>query len=116
MPIIAYRNVLQGLTVQEAMRRQVISLPRDATLEQAVRFCIKYKVNALLIIGEQQEGLGVVSKTDLMGAYYAGLPISTPCTPRRRAPGIYSWPSWRSPVRGMKSCPAWQVRESVLTP
>ena len=27
-----------------------------------------------------------------------------------------SWPSWRSPVRGMKSSPVWQVRESVLTP
>lgn len=79
MPIIAYQNVLQGLTVQEAMRRQVIRLDRESPLEQAVRFCIKYKVNALLITGEEQEGLGVVSKTDLMGAYYAGLPIDTPC-------------------------------------
>ncbi|MDD2901915.1 MAG: CBS domain-containing protein [Syntrophales bacterium] len=79
MPIIAYQNVLQGLTVQEARRRQVIRLPREAPLEQAVRFSIKYKVNALLITGERQEGVGVVSKTDLMGAYYAGLPIDTPC-------------------------------------
>lgn len=78
MPIIAYQNVLQGLTVQEAMRRQVVRLDREAPMEQAVRFCIKYKVNALLITGEGQEGLGVVSKTDLMGAYYAGLPIDTP--------------------------------------
>ena len=79
MPIIAYQNVLQGLTVHEAMRRQVIHLPREAPLEQAVRFCIKFKVNALLITGERQEGLGVVSKTDLMGAYYAGLPLGSPC-------------------------------------
>lgn len=79
MPIIAYQNVLQGLTVQEARRRQVIRLPRGAPLEQAVRFSIKYKVNALLITGEHQEGVGVVSKTDLMGAYYAGLPIDSPC-------------------------------------
>jgi len=79
MPIIAYQNVLQGLTVAAAMRRQVISLPQEAPLEQAVRFCIKYKVNALLIIGEREEGLGVVSKTDIMGAYYAGLPIDSPC-------------------------------------
>ena len=79
MPIIAQQNVLQGLTVQAAMRRQIVALPRQAPLEQAVRFSIKYKVNALLITGEHQEALGVVSKTDLMGAYYADLPLNTPC-------------------------------------
>jgi len=79
MPIIDYKNVLKGLQVQEAMRRQVIRLPQTAPLEQAIRFTLKYKVNALLITGEAQEGLGVVSKTDLMGAYYAGLPLDTPC-------------------------------------
>lgn len=79
MPVIDYQNVLKGLTVQEAMRRQVIRLPREAALEQAIRFTIKYKVNAILITAPSQEGLGVVSKTDLMGAYYAGLPLNTPC-------------------------------------
>ncbi len=78
MPIIDFKNVLKGLTVQEAMRRQVISLPQTESLEQAIRFTIKYKVNAVLITDELQAGLGVVSKTDLMGAYYAGLPVTTP--------------------------------------
>jgi hypothetical protein len=41
---------------------------------------------------------------------------NTARAPRRRAPGMNSWPSWRSPLRGIKSSPAWQVRESVLTP
>ena len=89
MPIIAYKNVLQGLTVQEAMRRQVVRLPGEASLEQAVRFSIKYKVNALLITGEGQEGVGVVSKTDLMGAYYAGLPINTPCSAVMMGPPLF---------------------------
>ena len=40
----------------------------------------------------------------------------TPRAPRRRAAGMNSWPSWRSPVRGMKSSPVWLVRESVETP
>jgi CBS domain-containing protein len=71
------KNVLQGLTVREAMRRQVISLPGDAAVAQSIRYCIKYKVNALLVTGEGQ-ALGVVSKTDLMGAYYAGLSLETP--------------------------------------
>jgi CBS domain-containing protein len=77
MPIIDYKNVLKGLKVHEAMRRQVIHLPEVASLAQAISYTIKYKVNAILITNERQEGLGVVSKTDLMGAYYAGLPLST---------------------------------------
>ncbi len=79
MPVIDYQDVLKGLLVQEAMRRQVIRLPEHAPLEQAIRYCIKFKVNAILISDDQQAGLGVVSKTDLMGAYYAGLPLDTPC-------------------------------------
>ncbi len=77
MPVIDYQDVLKDLLVQEAMRRQVIRLPEGAPLEQAIRYSIKYKVNAILITDDQQAGLGVVSKTDLMGAYYAGLPLDT---------------------------------------
>ncbi|MBM4273643.1 MAG: CBS domain-containing protein [Deltaproteobacteria bacterium] len=72
------KNVLQGLAVREAMRRQVISLPAGAGVDQAIRYCTKYKVNALLVTGDRGKALGVVSKTDLMGAYYAGLPLETP--------------------------------------
>lgn len=70
------KDVLHGLTVREAMRRQVISLPEGAAIAQAIRYCTKYKVNALLVTGEGGEALGVVSKTDLMGAYYAGLDLA----------------------------------------
>ncbi len=89
MPIIDYRDVLKGLKVQEAMRRQVIHLPQAASLEQAIRFTIKYKVNAILITDEDQEGLGVVSKTDLMGAYYAGLPLHTTCDAIMMGPPLF---------------------------
>jgi CBS domain-containing protein len=75
MPLIHEQDVLKGLLVQEAMRRQVISLPQEASLAQAIRAMIKYKVNAVLVTETAGEGVGVVSKTDLMGAYYAGLPI-----------------------------------------
>ncbi len=60
------------------MRRQVNKLPADAPLSQAIRAMIKYKINAVLVAGEAQEALGVVSKTDLMTAYYGGLPLETP--------------------------------------
>jgi CBS domain-containing protein len=92
MPITAYQNVLQGLTVQEAMRRQVIHLPQESSLAQAISYTIKYKVNAILVTGEQQEGLGVVSKTDLMGAYYAGLPSDTPCGAVMAGPPLFCRP------------------------
>jgi CBS domain-containing protein len=60
------------------MRRQVIHLPQEAALEEAIRRTIKFKVNAILITGDGQEARGIVTKTDLMGAYYAGLPLTTP--------------------------------------
>ncbi len=78
MPVIDHRHVLKGLTVQEAMRRQVIHLPQEASLEQAIRHAVKFKVNAILVTDSKQRALGVVSKTDLMGAYYAGLPLASP--------------------------------------
>ncbi len=77
MPLVDQKDVLKGLTVKEAMRRQVIRLPHTADLSQAIRATIKFKVNALLVEGPGREALGVVSKTDLMSAYYAGLPLAT---------------------------------------
>jgi signal-transduction protein with cAMP-binding, CBS, and nucleotidyltransferase domain len=78
MPVIDQKNVLKGLTVAEAMRRQVVAVDTEAPLEKAIRFSIKYKVNAILVTEADQQALGVVTKTDLMGAYYAGLPLETP--------------------------------------
>ena len=78
MPIIDHHQVLKGLTVQMAMRRQVIDLPQGAELASAIRAMAKYKVNAVLITGERHLPLGVVSKTDLMTAYYGGLPLEAP--------------------------------------
>jgi CBS domain-containing protein len=77
MSLISHLHVLKGLTVQDAMRRQVIQLPAAALLSQAIRTMIKYKVNAVLVTGQSREPLGVVSKTDLMTAYYGGLPLET---------------------------------------
>ena len=52
MSIIDHLQVLKGLTVQDAMRRQVNALPVDAPLSQAIRTMIKYKINAVLIAGD----------------------------------------------------------------
>ena len=89
MTVIHYQDMLKGLSVRDAMRRQVISLPRAGALSQAINLTIKYKVNALLITDENQEGQGVVSKTDLMGAYYAGLPLDTPAESIMTGPPLF---------------------------
>jgi CBS domain-containing protein len=92
MPILDHQNVLKGLTVREAMRRQVIRLPWEGPLDQAIRATIKYKVNAILAVDDDQQGLGVVSKTDLMGAYYAGLLIDTPLAAVMVGPPLFCRP------------------------
>ena len=78
MSLIDHLQILKGLTVQDAMRRQVIQLSADSLLSQAIRAMIKFKVNAILVTDQTQKPLGVVSKTDLMTAYYGGLPLETP--------------------------------------
>jgi signal-transduction protein with cAMP-binding, CBS, and nucleotidyltransferase domain len=63
------------MLVKEAMRRQLIHLPADASIAKGIHHLLKFKVNAVLIVDEDQRPAGVVSKTDLIGAFYAGLPI-----------------------------------------
>jgi CBS domain-containing protein len=58
------------------MRRQVVSLPSSANVAQGIRMMIRYKVNAVLLT-DNSIPYGVVSKTDLLGAYYAELPTQT---------------------------------------
>ncbi len=78
MPVIEPRRMLSELTVREAMRRITASIPAESSLEQAIRCTIKHKINAVLTTDENLEPVGVVSRTDLMGAYYAGLSIHSP--------------------------------------
>lgn len=89
MPIIDNESVLSALTVRVAMRRFVCHLDRKASIRQAIRHTIKYKVNAVLITDEQGEALGVVTKTNVMGAYYVGLPITSPLEAIMVAPPLF---------------------------
>ena len=78
MPRIDKRNVLSGILVKEAMRRQVIRLPHSASIDYCINRMIKYKINSVLVLDENQRPAGVASKTDVMSAFYAGLPIGAP--------------------------------------
>jgi len=76
MPIVEKRSVFSGIPVSEAMRRQVISLPRSADMGQAIRLLIRHKANAVLLT-DQDIPCGVISKTDILTAFYAELPSET---------------------------------------
>lgn len=71
-------NTLRTLRVNRAMRRHIICLDQNKTIDHAINVIIKHKVNALLAVDSLLHPVGVVSKTDIMGAYYAGLPIDSP--------------------------------------
>jgi CBS domain-containing protein len=77
MPMVEPANLFSGISVGQAMRRQVVSLPRMADIGQGIRMMIRYKANAVLLTDDLAP-YGVVSKTDLLGAYYVGLPAETP--------------------------------------
>jgi CBS domain-containing protein len=78
MPRVEKRSALSGIPVKEAMRRQVIRLPRSAPIDYCINRMVKYKINSVLIEDQNQHPAGVVSKTDLMSAFYAGYPTSMP--------------------------------------
>lgn len=77
MTIIQNISTLKGLLVQNAMSKKVVGLPAEASLEKSINHLIKYEVDALLVHDGEDIPIGVVSKTDIMGAYYASLPVTT---------------------------------------
>ena len=76
MPLVKTPSVYSGISVSKAMRRQVVSLPSTADIGQGIRMMIRYKVNAVLLT-DNGVPYGVVSKTDILSAYYAELPPET---------------------------------------
>ena len=80
------RSVLSGMRVKEAMRRQIVSLEGTASIATGVGRMIKYKADALLVTDGEGAPTGIVAKTDMVGAYYAGLPVDTPLEAIRVAP------------------------------
>lgn len=72
------KNTLSDVFVKDAMRRNVISLPQNISIDFSINTLIKHKVNGILTLDNSGKPSGVVSKTDIIGAYYATLPIDSP--------------------------------------
>ncbi len=77
MPVVKPRNVITGLLVNEAMQRRVLRLPKSASLGKCINQLIKFKLHCLLVLDSSLCPVGVVSKTDLVGAFYGGLPVES---------------------------------------
>jgi len=89
MGIVAKHTILSDVTVGQAMRRQVVCLPREANINRCISLLVKYKVNAVMIVDADERPEGVVSKTDIMGAYYAGLPVQSPVSDIMMTPPLF---------------------------
>ncbi len=74
------------LTVRGAMRKRVITLTEEASIDDAIGQFIKQKVNAILILDAEGHPMGVLSKTEIVGAYYAELPLVTPASSIMNSP------------------------------
>jgi CBS domain-containing protein len=92
VPTIRERSVLSGMRVNETMRRQVVHLPLDQTLAKAINHLIRFKASALLVTDGNGKPMGVVSKTDIMGAFYAGLPVETYIADIMTGPPMFCYP------------------------
>ncbi len=86
------RDTLSRLRVGHAMRRQVIQRVEKTPIVSAVNAMIKYKVSAVLVTNPEGKPAGVVSKTDIMGAYYAGIPVDTPLEHIMNGPPLFCHP------------------------
>ena len=86
------KNTLSTIIVSQAMRRQLQSLPKDTTIANSINTLIKYKINGLLTTEENGVPTGVLSKTDIMGAYYADLPIDSPVEYIMSSPPLFCSP------------------------
>lgn len=72
------KNTLTDVYVKDAMRRNFNAIPESTSIDFCINTLIKYKINGILTLDDNGQPIGVISKTDIIGAFYAGLPIESP--------------------------------------
>jgi CBS domain-containing protein len=58
------------LPVGEVMTRQVVSVPPEATVDQAIELLLRHRVSGLPVVDSRQRLVGVVTEYDLLKALY----------------------------------------------
>lgn len=84
-------NTLSGKIVASATRYTINRLGKNSTISSAISTLIKYKIGGLIVVDEHQSPIGVVSKTNIVGAYYASLPLDSPLEHIMTSPPLFCW-------------------------
>ena len=80
------RHLLDLLRVEEVMTRSVITIGEDAPISEAVRLMVAHRFGALPVIRGGRL-VGILSETDLLGAFAAVLGQPIPLTTRAEVGG-----------------------------
>ncbi len=83
------QKTLTGKIVGSAMRRRINRLARDSTISSAISILIKFKIGGLIVMDEDERPVGVVSKTNIVSAYYASLPLDSPLEHIMTSPPLF---------------------------
>ena len=88
-PVYKERSALTGMQVNEAMQKIVHRLPENTIIKDCIRTIIKMKSNIILVDDLNGVPTGVVTKTDVMNAYYAGIPVTSPVSEIMMGPLLF---------------------------
>lgn len=68
---------VKSIRVGDLMTTDVVTISPQTHLLTILDIMLKRHIRRLPVVSDQ-EVVGIVSKTDMAGAYYAGLPVETP--------------------------------------
>ena len=74
LPELQDLRIQPSLTVRDVMTHRIRSVGPDATVREALELMLRYRLNAVPIVGDKQEVLGLVSESDIMRALLPKIP------------------------------------------
>ncbi len=94
-PVYKERSALTGMQVKEAMQKLVYRMPGRTPIANCIRTIIKMKSNIIMVDDISGVPSGVVTKSDIMNAYYAGIHVETPLADIMMGPLLFCKPEDR---------------------
>lgn len=74
MPELAQARIQPRLTVRDIMSHRVWSVSPDQSAREAVDMMVRRRINALPVVGQKEEVLGIVTDRELMSALLPQIP------------------------------------------
>ncbi|HEX6590331.1 MAG TPA: CBS domain-containing protein [Longimicrobiales bacterium] len=87
IPELGLARIQPRLTVRDIMSHRVWSVSPDQSAREAVDMMVRRRINALPVVGQKEEVLGIVTDRELMSALLPQIPRAgdEPDSPRRAA-------------------------------